>query len=346
MIHSEKFEKLKPGKVSSDILTKIIFANLGVSGPDVLLGPAIGEDAAIISLAGKILVASTDPVTGSSKDLGWLAVHINANDVVTRGALPKWFLPNILLPKSATKETVLRICRQINSACKELDVAVIGGHTEITPGLPRPIVVGTMLGVTESNSYLATANIKAGDSIILTKYPGIEGTAILARECRDYLKGRLPDRIVANARRLLKQISVVREAQIAIKAGKVHAMHDPTEGGILGALHEMADSAKIGFRVYSQRLEVLPETIAICKVLRTDFLRLISSGTLLIAATPREAIAISKKIRSARIPARIIGEFTSSPSHRVIITDGSEEACPRPRTDQLWVALSRCNFAS
>ncbi|MEM1544774.1 MAG: AIR synthase related protein, partial [Candidatus Bathyarchaeia archaeon] len=231
------------GKLDYDLL-RCLISDLKPS-ERVIVGPKIGEDAAVIDMHDRYLVATSDPITFATDLIGWYAVHVNANDVATMGAKPLWFLATILLPEGRTDERMVReIFAQMKDACNLLNVALIGGHTEITPELPRPIVIGTMLGEVDKDKLVTSSGAQVGDVILVTKGVPIEGTAIIAREKEDELKKRgIPSETVERAKMFLFDpgISVVRDALIACSVANVHAMHDPTEGGLARGLWELAE---------------------------------------------------------------------------------------------------------
>jgi len=333
---------LPPGKIPIDILKEVIFKNLGAERKDVVLGPSAGIDGAILEIGDKSVIVSMDPITGALETIGWLAVNVNANDIATFGCEPLFLVSCILLPEKAEEDIVRIISAQMNEAAKALNIAIVGGHCETTPGLTNPIVIGCMIGVTETGKYVTAAGAKPGDLLILTKSVGIEGTAILASDREAQLKKVLSARVLKNAKEFYKRISIVKDATSAFKTGGVHAMHDSTEGGVAGAIHEMADASKLGVRIQEEKIRIQPETLKICKFYGIDPLQLIASGSLLIAADPRYAEKIVNSLRAQQIDAEIIGEFLPSPKERVIRKlNGKAEKLPRPVTDQLWHALKK-----
>jgi hydrogenase expression/formation protein HypE len=331
---------LPPGKIPVSILKEVVFKNLGAKLPEVVLGPSAGIDGTIIDLGDRSLISSMDPITGAEDRIGWLAVNVNANDVATFGCEPRFMLSCILLPERSTKATVETITVQMNRAALELQVAIVGGHCETTPGLRSPIVVGCAIGLTEKNRYVTAGGAKPGDKLVLTKSAGIEGTAILASDREQQLKEALDDSVLKSAKQFYKRISIVKDAITAFNAGGVHAMHDPTEGGVTGAIHEMADASNVGVKIFPERISVEPETARICEFYRIDPHQLIASGSLLIAAEPSRANDIIKTLGENMIPAKIIGEFLASPEKRLAVNeDGKSNVLVRPVTDQLWQAL-------
>lgn len=329
------------GKVPTEILQKIVFKHLGIRRGDVILGPAVGEDAAIVKVGDRTLAIATDPVTGAEEWLGWLAVNVSANDVATCGVQPLWFSSCILLPESSDEELVRRICGQMDGAANQLEVAIIGGHCEVTPGLSHPIVVGYAVGVAEDGRYVTSGGARAGHKIIMTKGAGIEGTAILASDRREELLKVFEEQLLKNAENFFTQISVVKEALMAFRTGGVSAMHDPTEGGLAGGLHELADAANVGLRVYEERILVSEETREICKLFEIDPLQLISSGTLLITSTEEKTEEIVGKLLKSGVHASVIGDITKPGLGRKLVTKSGETELVRPVSDHLWKALAK-----
>jgi hydrogenase expression/formation protein HypE len=334
--------KLPSGKIPLDILKDIVFKNLGATRSEVILGPAAGVDGAVLELGNKNAIVSMDPITGAVERIGWEAININANDVATFGVEPAFFFSCIMLPANADSKIVETISTQMHNAAKELGIAIVGGHCESTPGLANPIVVGCIMGLTEKGKYVTAAGSKAGDKLILTKSAGIEGTAILATDREAQLSKTFNSTLLDTAKEFYNQISVVKDALTAYKTGGVHAMHDPTEGGILNGIHEMADAAGLGVRIIEEKITVEPETAKICRFYEIDPLQLISSGALLIAADAQAANNIVNNLCKERVYADIIGEFTPNPNKRILVhKDDSAEMLPKPMSDHLWIALSR-----
>ena len=334
--------KLPPGKIPINILKDVVFKNLGAQRSEVILGPSAGVDGAVLDFGNKNAIVSMDPITGAVERIGWEAININANDVATFGVEPAFFFSCIMLPEGADSKIIEVITTQMHNAAKQLGIAIVGGHCESTPGLANPIVVGCIVGLTEKGKYVTAGGAKAGDKLILTKSAGIEGTAILASDREAQLSKTFDATLLDSAKSFYKQISVVKDALTAYKAGGVHAMHDPTEGGILNGIHEMADAAGLGVRIFEEKITVEPETSKICRFYDIDPLQLISSGALLISADPQAAPKIINTLCQEHIYANVIGEFNPNPNKRIIIhKDDSAEMLPRPISDHLWIALSR-----
>ena len=336
--------KVKAGKLTPETLEKIIFTKLGASDKSVLLGPKVGEDAAVVDLNDKVLVLTTDPITGAIKDLGRLAVHINANDVATRGVMPKYFLVTILLPSNTNKEVLEQIMTQMDIAAKELGIAIVGGHTEVTPVVKQPVIIGAMIGVAFDKKFVTCSNAKEGNKIILTKYAGIEGTSILAEDCRDFLISKgITQELLDEAKEFKKYISVVRDAEIAMKTGKVTAMHDPTEGGVLGGICEIAEASGLGVKIFEDKINIKRSTKEIARVFEINPLFLISSGTMVIAVEDGEEETVVQALKENGIEASVVGEFTPDKGVYILITeDGKKKKIDWPRQDELWTALEKC----
>jgi len=313
------------GKLPVEMLRKYVFARTGAPDPDVLVGPSYGEDAAIINLGGKVLVIHADPITGAVEKLGWLAVNVACNDIAVRGAKPRWLVQVLLLPEGCGEELIDRITKQVDEAARELGVAVVGGHSEYTAGLGRPMITMTAVGVAEREKYVTTGGARPGDALVMTKTAGVEGTAILATDFADALlrKGIEPS-LVRSGAGFIKRISVVREALKLAEVG-VHAMHDPTEGGVLGGLAEIAYSSNVLVRVWEDRIPVAKETAFFCRALRLDPLKLISSGVLLAAVPPDRLKEAVEELSTLGIKASVIGRVEEGQGLLLHRSDGSVE---------------------
>ncbi|MGE5574703.1 MAG: AIR synthase family protein [Ignavibacteria bacterium] len=333
--------KLPPGKIPIDILKNVVFKNLGAHRGEVILGPAAGVDGTVLDFGTKDAIVSMDPITGAVERIGWEAINVNANDIATFGVEPAFFFSCIMLPENADSKIVETISTQMSQAAKDLGIAIVGGHCESTPGLSTPIVVGCIMGLTEKGNYVTAAGAKTGDKLILTKSAGIEGTAILATDREAQLSKTFNPHMLETAKGFYSQISIVKDALTAFREGGVHAMHDPTEGGILNGIHEMADAAGLGVRVVEEKITIEPETAKICRFYEIDPLQLISSGALLIAAEAQAANKIIESLCREHIYAEVIGEFNSNPNKRILMSkDDSSKMLPRPVSDHLWIALA------
>lgn len=304
------------GKLPSHVL-KNVLKKFQTNDPSIVLGPSIGEDFAVIRMNKNLLVVHSDPITGATKRIGWYAVHIVCNDIATSGARPRWIVPVILLPVGRY-DILNEIIEDISSVTEELGISVVGGHTEFTPGLERPIISMTAFAEASMESLILTRNSKPGDKIILTKGVAIEGTSIIAHELENILLRHISRGVIEEAKKISDMISVVRDAEVAIKFGGVHAMHDPTEGGIAMGLQELAFSSGYGLEVYEEDMIFLKPTVEIIEVLGIDPLRLISSGALLIVADKDKADEIVKGLNNEGIRASIIGEVIEDKDRRVV----------------------------
>lgn len=303
------------GKLPMSFLQELL-ERYGGHDERVIVGARVGEDAAVLDFGDRYLVAKSDPITFATDEIGWYVVHVNANDIATMGATPRWFLLTLLLPeKRAVKGMVDGIFAQVSQACQALGVVLCGGHTEITYGLDRPIAVGLMLGEVDKQDLVCTAGAQAGDALILTKGIAIEGTAVLALEMGEQLVRHVGADLVVRGRRFLKEpgISVLREAQIVCQVGRPHAMHDPTEGGLATGLWEMAQASGKQIVIDMEEVHLFPETATFCHALGLDPLGLIASGALLIAAAPEESPAMVAALAHAGIDAAVIGRVEEGP---------------------------------
>jgi hydrogenase expression/formation protein HypE len=333
---------LPTGKVPPEILKKCVFPFLGTADVDVLHGPGIGRDAALIRVGRQVIIASTDPITGAIHEIGAHVIHICANDVATFGIRPRWFLATVLLPEHADSQMLEKIMGSMHLAAKNLNVSIIGGHTEVTPELKRPIIIGFMLGLAEKDRFVTSTNAQPDNSIILTKGVAIEGTAILATERERVIQDKLGASLVNRAQQFFNKISVVPEALKAMSTGAVTAMHDPTEGGVANGLHELADASGLGFIVDRSKLVIYEETNQICALFEINPLELIASGAMLIAVETKQASNVLKVLQAASIPASIIGRLVKDSGYRKIIElNGSTRTLKQPIEDALWGALSK-----
>lgn len=313
MSREKRAVQLRPfqaGKLPASELSRLLGRYVS-RDPRVLVPPGIGRDATVISFSDQYLVAKTDPITFATDEIGWYMVHINANDIAAMGGIPRWFLATLLLPEGKTgPKEVEAIFKQTARACRELGVSLCGGHTEITLGIDRPIAIGQMLGEVEKGRWVSPDKVKVGDAIILTKGIAIEGTSLIARELKPLPPSIRKDQI-RRCRGFLKNpgISVVKEARMACKVAEIHAMHDPTEGGLATGLHELASAASLGLMVEMEKISIFPETHLLCRELDLNPLGLIASGALLIAASPKDSEKILAAIRSLGISASVIGMF-------------------------------------
>ena len=333
---------LPVGKLKHDFLKELLPTRNRSAG--LVVGPQLGEDAAVIELGDNYLVATSDPITFATEDIGWYVVCVNSNDIAAMGAVPKWLLVTLLLPEDATTSAMVRdIMAQITQACAAFDIALCGGHTEVTPAVTQPVVIGQMMGVTHKNALFTSADACVGDILILTKGLGIEATAIIARECEEQLREKCDTQFLEQAKNYLVDpgISVLKDAQIATATGGVHAMHDATEGGVATAVYELAIAAELGVTVYSDKLLGSPVlygniTRTLCDMFGLNPLGIISSGAMLIAAEPEKGETICRALGTVGINADIIGKFLP-PEHGLWLEDatGAQQPLPVFETDEI-----------
>ena len=326
---------LETGKLPPRLLAKSL-RHLGAEDRRVVLGPKLGEDAAIVRIAGELLVLKTDPVTYASDMIGWYAVHVNANDIATRGATPAWFQAVVLLPEGSDEALPEKISRQISSACEDIGVAVTGGHTEVTPGISEPIVVGDMHGVLDGRKPVLTSGARVGDSIVLTKAAGIEGTATIARARRHELERALGKRLVSRAARFLFDpgLSVIPEAKEAL-SHNVRAMHDPTEGGVLMGVYELASASGRSVQLRADDVPVLSETDRICGFYGIDPLGLLGSGALLATFRPADAEKYVDALDDMSVDATVIGSVVRGKNDSTVVRDGAVKRLSSCERDEL-----------
>ncbi len=303
-------EILPVGKLPPRLLEKFI-EKYSHTDERVVVGPQIGEDAAVIDFGEKYLVAKTDPITFVAEDIGYYLIQINANDIATMGARPKWFLATLLLPeKRTTEELVENIFSRVSQACRELNISLCGGHVEITYGLDRPLVIGQMLGEVERDKLVRSSGAELGDDLILTKGIAIEGTSVIAREKGRELEEEFGKEFLQCARNYLHRpgISVVREALLAVESVEVHAMHDPTEGGLSTGLYELGKASGRGMIIYEDKIPLLPECRILCEKFGIHPLGLMASGALIIALPSGDAAELLALYRREGIESAIIGK--------------------------------------
>ena len=322
-----KKDSLPTGKLDVHLLRKLL-RQYAMADERVLLGPRVGEDAAAIDLGHKVLIVATDPITFATDEIGYYSVMVNANDVASTGAEPRWYTVTILLPeKDASESLVDRIFGQIYRACQTLNISLIGGHTEITYGLERPILVGQMMGEVQKEALITTAGAEPGDLILLSKGICIEGTSVIAREMESNLSARgVSQDLVERAQHFLFKpgIGVVEEARLACQAGGVHAMHDPTEGGLANGLHELAMAAGVAVEVEIDRVPVYEESRVLCEAFDLNPLGVIASGALLITASPPDAEKILDRAGGQGVAMSRIGRVLGrgKPSVTMITSEG------------------------
>lgn len=322
------------GKLPAGELKRFL-ASLEPRDPAVVVGGAVGEDAAVLDLgSADLLVAKTDPITFATEDAGRYLVAVNSNDLATTGAEPRWLLVTALLPEGASTELVAGVFESLRLACEEAGISLVGGHTEMTVNLDRPVLVGCLLGTVPRHRLLRTSGARPGDALLLAGGVAIEGTAILAREHAALLRQRgVDEQTIARAAAWLQKpgISVLPAARLLRSLEGIHAMHDPTEGGVVTALEEIAEAAGCGLRIDLEAIPVLEESRRIAQALGLDPLGLLASGALLAALAPEAVDEALGRLAAAGIPAAVIGRVTPP---------GQGSALPRFARDELARFLS------
>ena len=335
---SEKTHLLPAGKLPLPLLEKLL-TRFAPRDPRIVVGPRAGEDAAVFDLGDRYLVAKTDPITFATSEIGWYAVNVNANDVAVMGARPRWFLATVLLPAGqVTAGMAEAIFAQIYDACEALGVSLAGGHTEITVDLHRPIISGAMLGEVAPDRLIQTSGARVGDEVLLIKPAPIEGTALIALERAEILAARgYSADFIGRAQRLLHEpgISVVAPALLAAETAEVHAMHDPTEGGVMTGLLEIARAAGTGLTVDLDAIPVLAEGAALCREFGLDPLGTLASGAILLVAPPAAAGQLVAVLEGAGYPTARIGRITPAEAGLVARRAGERVAWPIFAADEI-----------
>lgn len=304
----------------------------------VLLGPGIGLDCAVVDAGDRYWVLKTDPITFATDQIGWYAVQVAGNDIATTGATPRFMLITLLLPEGRSDEALVRaISDQIFSACAQHRISVLGGHTEVTHGIDRPLLASTLIGEVAKERLITPRGALPGDALLLTKGIPIEATALLAREFPRRLQAQFSPAEIAEAADFLHQpgISVLKDAQIAVQAGQVTAMHDPTEGGLSAALWEMAQACghDIAFRPSAVPIPAL--SARICRHFELDPFATIASGALLLASRPADADAILAALHQNGIAASRIGEIVPGNGRVFTLAEGRRVEWPYPERDEI-----------
>lgn len=329
---------LQPGKLPGDLLDRLIRTYKTAADSSVIIDSSYGFDAAAIDIGGETLLVKSDPITFATADAARYLVAVNANDIACLGGVPRWMTVVALLPEgSTTVELVESQFADLQKACIQEGISLIGGHTEITMGLDRTLLIGTLLGTIGPHGMLEPGKANAGDELWLTHSAGIEGTALLAHEKESELREVLGVDVVGRAQALLLEpgISVSRDARALLGTGVVTAMHDATEGGVATAIHEIASASGLGARIDAEAIPILDCTQRICDYFGIDPLGLISSGALIIAAEPGSESLLSQAI----VPMAKIGVLTESETGITISTTDGTEPLMRFDSDELTRAF-------
>ncbi|MEC9280722.1 MAG: AIR synthase family protein [Chloroflexota bacterium] len=328
---------MEVGKFPASLLERIL-AKVDISDPRVVVGPRVGEDTAVLQTSGSLLVAKSDPVTFATDQIGWYAVQVNANDVACTGGTPKWFLATLLVPERFTEDEAEAVFDQILEACRSIDVSLVGGHSEVTYGIERPIIMGTMLGEVEQDKLILTGGAQEGDSIVVTKGIAIEGTALLAREkASQLLQAGMSQEEIDKAASLLSVpgISVLHDARVACASSQVHSMHDVTEGGLVTGLREVAKASGLGLAIEESSVPILSECQEVCEALGLDPLGLLASGSLLITLPTTDVPGLLTSLEGEGINGFEIGTMIEAAEGLQMVEFHGETPLPEFSRDEL-----------
>lgn len=349
---------LPTGKLDSDLLKAIVFDKIKYRSDDVLVRPGIGEDCAVMDYGDYDCVMSTDPISSAVSDIGRLAIHITCNDIASNGVQPLGIMLTVMLPEGTTDEDVEHIMTQAAETAAQVQVEIIGGHTEISPAVKQPIIVSTAVGKAVAGTSESGDMMEPGDWIMMTKTAGLEGSGIIASDYADRLRREkaedgsplFTEEEIGRARSFLDRVSVVKEGVAAGSVG-THGMHDITEGGILGAVWEMCQISGTGAEVWEESIPMEPETEKICGVFGIDPLRLISSGSMIIIVPAQKRAAMEEAMEQAGVAASVIGVIRSREEGVRMIrrtrTCGAEGegrisvAVDPPRMDEIYKVAGR-----
>ncbi|MFP6636108.1 MAG: AIR synthase family protein [Dehalococcoidia bacterium] len=328
---------MEVGKFPASLLERIL-AKVDISDPRVVVGPRAGEDTAVLQTSGSLLVAKSDPVTFATDQIGWYAVQVNANDVACTGGTPKWFLATLLVPERFTEDEAEAVFDQILEACRSIDVSLVGGHSEVTYGIDRPIIMGTMLGEVEQDKLILTGGAQEGDSIVVTKGIAIEGTALLAREkASQLLQAGMSQEEIDKAASLLSVpgISVLNDARVACASSQVHSLHDVTEGGLVTGLREVAKASGLGLAIEESSVPILSECQEVCEALGLDPLGLLASGALLITLPTADIPGLLTALEGEGINGFEIGTMIEAAEGLQMVEFHGETPLPEFSRDEL-----------
>ncbi|HIW39991.1 MAG TPA: AIR synthase family protein [Candidatus Eubacterium pullicola] len=329
---------LEIGKIDSELLKKIVFDKITYRRPEVKTRPGIGEDCAVVDFGQCDCVMSTDPITAAVNEIGRLAIHITCNDIASNGVRPVGIMLAAMLPPGTTEEDIALMMEQAGKTAAQVQVEIIGGHTEITAAVNKPVIVSTAIGISCDSEKNSHKNMKPGDTILLTKRAGIEGAGVIANDNEEKLKEVLTDEELEIAKGFLNEVSVVEEGVAAGSVGTC-GMHDVTEGGVLGAIWEMCTVEGKGALVYKDRIPVDSVTEKIAKFYDIDWLRLISSGCMLIVASREKKDDVIKAVEDAGVAISEIGVIASPEDGIMIEENGIKSPVEPPASDELYKAV-------
>jgi HAD superfamily hydrolase (TIGR01509 family) len=327
---------LPAGKLPNELLQEFL-DQFGFVDPSVLIRPGVGEDTTAISVENEeILILKSDPITFATDAIGRYAILVNANDIATSGAVPRWFLTTLLFPVGSTASSIREAMRELHGVCEEYGITLCGGHTEITDAVSRPVVIGMMAGTVSRSNLIDKRDIKKGDKVLFTKAVAVEGTAIIAREFGNRLKDLgVAVHEIEHCRQFLSSIGILVEAEMASHSQGVSAMHDVTEGGLATALEELSIAAGRMIKVDMDMIPIFPQTEKICRLLDINPFGLIGSGSLLICCRPNYSQDLINAVRKAGVDIACIGEVMSAGEGVAATSEGRKVEWPRFEADEL-----------
>lgn len=327
---------MKIGKLPEPVLIRSVLKQVNHRREEVLAGPAVGRDCAALKIgADEVLVMSTDPITGTVKDLGSHCIYITANDLAAAGAEPLGVMMTVMVPDTIEEPEIRQMVRDAEAACKSLNMEILGGHTEVTNVVRQPLISVTGVGKIKQNQFLGSMQVKPEQDLVVTKWIGLEATTILAKEKEEELRKRFPSDLVDTARGFDQYLSVLKEARIAMGHG-ISAMHDITEGGVFGALWEMASGGGVGLEVDLKKIPIRQETVEICEYFGLNPYQIMSSGSMMIAASDGHELV--RKLERSGIHAAVIGR-TNAGNDRIIQNGGEIRYLDKPQPDELYKVL-------
>ncbi|MEG1583541.1 MAG: AIR synthase family protein [Anaerovorax sp.] len=329
---------LKVGKLDSKLLEDIVFKNIKFKRPEVITRPGIGEDCAVVDFGDYDCILSTDPITAAVNEIGSLSIHISCNDIASNGVEPLGIMLAVMLPVGTTAQEIEEMMKQAGQAAEKLGVEIIGGHTEITPAVIKPVIVSTAIGRGHKLAREKMKVMKPGDSIYITKWAGLEGTGIISCDKQEEVATFLTEAEREEARAMLSQVSVVEEGVLAGKIG-TSGMHDITEGGVLGAVWELCDISQTGAQIFVDQIPVKETTLKICKHFGIDYLRLISSGCMMIIVSPDKEENMEQAMEEAQIKFSCIGRVKGKEEGLYMMVNGKRKEIDPPASDELYKAL-------
>lgn len=328
---------LPVGKLPPALLSKVLAA-MPTQDSSVVLGPGIGLDCAILDISGRLLVLKSEPITFATDEIGWYSIQIAANDIATTGAVPRWALLTLLLPEARTDEDLAEtISHQVGTVCKQMGITVIGGHTEITYGLDRPIINTTLIGEVLPERFVSPRGIRPGNRVLLTKSVPIEAVAVLAHEKGDILEAHLEADEWAQAKNFLYEpgISVVEAARIATETVRITAMHDPTEGGLITALWELAEAGGVSIEITLDAVPIDPISRKVCELAGIDPLAALASGALIITTASEDVKTVQEALIQNGIACTEIGRVYQGPPNLFHVQNGQSISLTPPLRDEI-----------